>query len=91
VFNKPKKVVTKHFVILYRDNPIGHARLGLAIAKKVISKAHDRNRIKRLLRESFRTRNDIKAIDIIFLARSGLAKVENSVLSNNLSHAWNKL
>ncbi len=32
------------------------ARLGLVIAKRVIAKAHDRNRIKRALRERFRQR-----------------------------------
>ncbi|MDF1756738.1 MAG: ribonuclease P protein component [Legionellaceae bacterium] len=91
VFNEPKKVASKHFLILYRDNTIGHARLGIALTKKLIPKAHDRNRVKRILRESFRIKSDIKAVDIVFLARPGLKKIENSVLTENLEQAWSKL
>lgn len=91
VFDNPQKVATKYFVILYRENSIGHARLGIALTKKLIPKAHDRNRIKRLLRESFRTKSDIKPIDIVFLARSGLKTIENSVVMSNLEQTWNKL
>lgn len=90
VFSKAKKVATKYFVILYRDNDISQARLGIAVAKKMIPKAHDRNRVKRVLRESFRT-NEIKAVDIIFLARPGLAKLKKSELTSNLEQAWGKL
>ena len=42
------------FHMRYRDNDLGHARLGLAISKRVSKRAVERNRIKRLLRESFR-------------------------------------
>lgn len=90
VFNKAKKIVTKHFIILHSENYIGHARLGIAITKKVIHKAHDRNRIKRILRESFRT-NKLKATDIIFLAKKGLNKLDNSDLANELQQTWGKL
>ncbi|MDP3562099.1 MAG: ribonuclease P protein component [Legionellaceae bacterium] len=91
VFNQAKKVATPHFIILYRDNMVGHARLGLALSKRVIAKAHDRNRIKRILRETFRITSQLPAVDIIVLAKSGVAKVENAVLICNLGQAWNKL
>ncbi|MEM1231330.1 MAG: ribonuclease P protein component [Pseudomonadota bacterium] len=42
--------------ILVKPNRMRTARLGLVIAKRVIAKAHDRNRIKRVLRDSFRRR-----------------------------------
>lgn len=84
VFAKPKKLVTKHFVLLYRGNSIENSRLGIIIAKKKVPKAHDRNRFKRIVREAFRTSNDLANVDIIFLARQSLAKVENSTLRSNL-------
>lgn len=76
--------------MLHKANTLGHARLGLALSKKIIPKAHQRNRLKRLLRESFRT-HALPAVDIIFLARQGVAEVENNVITTRLDLAWNKL
>jgi ribonuclease P protein component len=90
VFVQAKKIVSNDFVLLFRENNIGYARLGLAISKKVIAKAHDRNRIKRLLRECFR-QTQLPACDIIFLARSGVAKQTSSGINTRLSKSWEKL
>jgi len=90
VFNQAKKVVTSDFIVLYRDNKEGHARLGMALSKKNIAKAHDRNRVKRLLRETFRTRC-LPAIDIVILAKRGVANVENAVIIKKMGCLWDKL
>lgn len=90
VFEQAKKIVTPEFIILHRANTLGFSRLGLALSKKAIPMAHDRNRIKRLLRETFRTR-ELPAFDVIFLARQGVAKVENKTLIAELGVIWNKL
>jgi ribonuclease P protein component len=90
VFSQATKIVTPDFIVLYRDNVVGHARLGLALSKKAIAKAHDRNRVKRLLRETFRTRF-LPAIDIVILARRGVANVENPKIVSKLGTLWDKL
>ncbi|CDZ76167.1 Ribonuclease P protein component [Legionella massiliensis] len=90
VFEQAKKTVTPEFIILHRANTLGHARLGLALSKKAIPKAHDRNRIKRLLRENFRTTR-LPAIDMIFLAKRGVAEVENKTIIARLDKTWDKL
>ena len=91
VFAEAKKIVNPEFIILYRDNMVGHARLGLALSKKMIAKAHDRNRVKRLLREAFRTDKHLPSVDIVVLARPGVGKVPNSIINTKLGNAWNKL
>ncbi len=83
-------MMTSEFIFLYRNNAMGYARLGLALSKKNVAKAHDRNRLKRILRETFRVRQ-LPAIDVVILARHGAAKAENSILINKLDKAWDKL
>jgi ribonuclease P protein component len=91
VFAQAKKIATPEFVVLYRNNDKSHARLGLALSKKMIAKSHDRNRIKRLIRETFRTNKQLPCVDIIFLARLGVGNIENSIITGKLGKAWNKL
>lgn len=90
VFANAKKIVTPEFVFLYRENNCGFARLGLALSKKKIAKAHDRNRMKRFIRETFRT-SDLPAIDVVVIARHGLADADASKIITNLSKAWDRL
>lgn len=54
VFKKPQKSADRYLMLLASSGQHQHARMGLAIAKKRIKRAVDRNRIKRLVRESFR-------------------------------------
>ena len=90
VFEQAKRIVTSEFILLYRNNDLGYARLGLALSKKMIAKAHDRNRIKRLLREHFR-QVQLPAVDVVFLARHGVAKETNSDINTKLSKTWEKI
>ena len=90
VFNQPSKVVTSEFVFLFRTNDVSHARLGLAISKKVMSRASDRNYIKRILRETFRVRN-LPSIDIVVLAKRSIINTDKSALFACVNKAWDKL
>lgn len=66
-----------------------HARLGLAVAKRHVPRAVDRNRVKRVVRESFRQRRDkLGAADIVVLARKHTAGMSNRSLSGQLRDIW---
>ena len=49
-----------------RPNTLGHARLGMVIAKRLLSRAVDRNRVRRCVRETFRLQQqDLPACDFV--------------------------
>lgn len=57
------------FRLIVRRNEAPEARLGLIIAKRVLPRAVDRNRVKRLLRECFRRRAaELPKVDIVVQA-----------------------
>lgn len=86
------KVPHQNFLILAAPNQVGHARLGLIFAKKNLKRAHDRNRVKRLVRESFRVRKtELPGVDLIVLGRQGLVEMDNSVLFAILDKLWQRL
>lgn len=60
-FKKPS------LIIYYKKNPYNQTRIGLSVPKK-IGKAHDRNRLKRLIREFFRQSSfKFLGVDILFV------------------------
>lgn len=91
VFKQAHRLTNTEFTVLFRDNTLNQARLGLVLSKKVIRKAHDRNRIKRILRESFRLRKQLPAVDVVVLARPALTKATPSDLMVNLGKLWDTL
>lgn len=93
VFNDaPLKTSHQHFLFLARRNQLNLPRLGLVIAKKHIRLAVDRNRMKRLIRETFRVKQQqLAGIDVIVLARKGMNDVANAVLIEQLNGQWQRL
>jgi ribonuclease P protein component len=80
------------FSVRYRQNELGHARMGLAISKRVSKRAVERNRIKRLARESFRRiRHDLPAVDLVLMAREQAAGLPGTELLAELDALWRKL
>ncbi|MDF1677794.1 MAG: ribonuclease P protein component [Legionellaceae bacterium] len=91
VFRCAKKITNPEFTVLFCKNTLGHARLGLVISKKIVNKAHDRNRIKRILRESFRLNSQLPAVDIVVLAKPFVKKALSFQMRANLDKLWNRL
>ncbi len=62
-------------------------RLGLVVSKRVGS-AVERNRIKRVIRECFRSkREEFPRGDCVIIAQPGLADLDNAGISTTLSRA----
>jgi len=80
------------FSVRYRPNELGHARLGLAISKRVSKRAVERNRIKRLLRESFRrVRAQLPPVDLMVMAREQAAGLPGPELLAEIDGLWSRL
>ena len=68
------------------------SRLGLVVSKRNISKAVKRNRVKRLIRESFRkNKSQIPNLDVVVLIRKGIDVLPNVIISSKLNSLWDDL
>ncbi len=93
VFDSPTgKVPGKNLLLLARENELDRPRLGLVIGKKSVKLSVQRNRLKRLMRDSFRLHQDILVgWDIVIVARKGLGDVENPELHQHFGKLWKRL
>lgn len=67
------------------------ARLGLTVAKRVAKRAVDRNRIKRIARDSFRRHRELLAgLDLVLVARAGIAELPGNALHDVLVDLWQR-
>ena len=71
IYKKGKFFAGKYIVIYVLKNRFGTNRLGITVNKK-IGKSVKRNRVKRLIRESYRLYEDFipDGMDMVFVARS---------------------
>jgi ribonuclease P protein component len=92
VFANPERSTDNYFTVLAIVNELKHPRLGLAIAKKHIKRAVDRNKIKRSTRESFRLQqHQIPHLDLVVTARRNAATADSKTLQDSLAKHWLKV
>lgn len=89
VFDHPCKSSDRDFTVLCRANRLEFPRLGMAVAKKQVKTAVARNRIKRLIRESFRRNHPgLEGMDIVVLVRRGAVRLKNRQILETLEQHW---
>jgi ribonuclease P protein component len=75
--------------VLAVANGLDHARLGTAVSVKAAGSAVQRNRIKRLIRESFRLHQAmLRGEDLVVLVRPGISALSNRVIIRTLDNHW---
>ncbi len=80
------------FLILAAHNRLEQGRLGLVIAKKQLKLAVERNRVKRIARESFRHKQqDLAGIDLVVLCRSGAKGLDKVEIRRKLDRLFDKI
>jgi ribonuclease P protein component len=92
VFRRGRRLGDPWFTMVVASNGGTCARLGLAISRKAARRATDRNRIKRLIRETFRRRKAaLGGRDIVLLARPAARDVSKARLSADLDALFQTL
>ena len=75
-----------------KPNERGTARLGLAVSRRVSKLAVERNRIKRVARDSFRRhRAVLGAFDILLIANPPASTADNVQLRADLHELWRRI
>lgn len=92
LFDKSNKVSQRYLLALFKPNQKSCARLGLVIGKRAVNKAVNRNQIKRIVRESFRLKQEmLKGLDIVIIARQQCDKLSKQKLREGIDQLWEKL
>jgi ribonuclease P protein component len=91
VFADPKRSSDRFFTVLARSSGGTHARLGLTVPRRTAKRAVDRNRIKRLARESFRHQSALPPWDFVVLVRAGADRAARSLLRASLDKHFAQL
>ncbi len=90
--NTQFKVSCRHFLVLAIDNDGLNSRLGMVVAKKHVSTAVQRNRIKRQIRQLFRHNAELlSGLDLVVLARKDADTLDNKQLSEKMGILWKDL
>ena len=93
VFNRPEVSADQFFKVMARANEGGKPRLGMAVSRHVDRRAVGRNRIKRVIRESFRLCFAVAgpSADFVVLPRRESATICNEQLFRSLDKHWARL
>lgn len=78
----------------YQPRPEGNseARLGLVVAKKLLKRAVDRNKVKRVVREHFRLRlAGLPPVDLVVRLAAKPAPLDGKLLAEDFLALLNKL
>jgi ribonuclease P protein component len=89
--NNALRVAHPKHLLLVKPNDTKVSRLGLVVGKKNVPTAVGRNRVKRVVREIFRTIPLPVSVDIIFLARKDADNLPPAEMSALINQTWARL
>jgi ribonuclease P protein component len=91
VYSGGKSVSNRFVVMYYMPNGLRINRVGYSVSKK-IGKSVVRNRVKRLLHETFRNLNPFlnQGYDVVFVARGKIADIDFHTLKESIEKLLKK-
>ena len=92
VYRQGRRFGNELFTAAVCANLGGLPRLGLSIAARTVGNAVARNRLRRVIRESFRLRQlELPAVDIVIGARNAARAAEADKVRTALSRLWTQI
>ncbi|XBC39759.1 MAG: ribonuclease P protein component [Buchnera aphidicola (Chaetogeoica yunlongensis)] len=89
VFKNPNVIKCSEIIILARMNSLSYSRLGISISKKQIKYSYQRNKIKRVIREIFRTiQYRLINSDFVVITKFNFLKMNFKLLVRKLENLW---
>ncbi len=80
------------FTVAALPNASTAARLGMSVAARSLKAAVARNRVRRLIRESFRRhQGDLPPLDLVIGVRPAVLAADNAVIRQRLEQLWQKI
>ena len=87
-----RRIDDRFFGLRVKPNGLAHPRIGLAVAVKTAGGGVARNRIRRLIRESFRlAQHDLPAVDIVVAAKFPTRETPAATLRASLATLWQRV
>ena len=83
----------KYFAIFYAPNKAPRSRVGVSTAKRIVNKATKRNKLKRLIKNSFLGGLKRKeGVDVIVRVKHQASRVaDDKILLQSLTNHWQKI
>jgi len=92
IYASGRRIDDRFFSLRARPNELGFPRIGLAVAVKTAGSAVKRNRLRRLVRESFRlARHDLPSVDIVIGVKNAAVQAPPTTLRASLATLWNRV
>ena len=91
MFADATRSTDRFFTVLARANTRNVSRLGLTISRRAAKRAVDRNRLKRIIREIFRTEENLPHWDFVVMAKPPATTSPAAALRESLVEHFERL